>query len=123
MKIQFNIVLLLISAICLSTSCKKTNNDFYEYSSPTFTVFQKAGEPESIYAYCSSHDVFMDSIYVTSPIDISYRMYYHGKQIAMEIHFLIGDGFIHHAGTWKFIFYGRRVVNGLGFSVFIEHEF
>jgi len=123
MKIQFNIVLLLISAICLFTSCKKTNNDFYEYSSPTFTVFQKAGEPESIYAYCSSHDVFMDSIYVTSPLNIKSHQYFHGQAYATKHHFLMGDTFVPHTGIWQFIIYGRKTVNGMAFTVYTEREF
>ncbi|MCK5339347.1 MAG: hypothetical protein KAJ50_11060 [Bacteroidales bacterium] len=123
MKKQFHIVLLLIFAICLFTSCKKDNTDFYEYSSPTFAVFLKAGEPESIYAYCASHDVFMDSIYVTSPLNIKSRQYFHGQVYAMKQHFLMGNTFVPHAGTWQFIIYGRKTVNGMSFTVYTEREF
>lgn len=123
MKPEFHIVILLISSICLFTSCKKTNNDFYEYSNPTFAVYQIDVEPESIYAYCASHDVYMDSVYVTSPLNIKSRLYFHGQAVALGQQFLIGDTFIPHSGKWLFIFYGRKIVNSLAFKVYTEREF
>ncbi|MBE9484025.1 MAG: hypothetical protein IMY74_04205 [Bacteroidetes bacterium] len=122
-KHHFIILLFLLSLICLLPSCKKSDNNFYEYSSPDFAVFQIAGEPESIYAYCTSHDVFMDSIYVTSPLNIKSRQYFHGQVYAMNQHFLMGNNFVPHAGTWQFIIYGRKTVNGMAFTVYTEREF
>jgi hypothetical protein len=109
--------------LALLASCRKTDNTFYENSSPTFDVFRKHAEPDAIYAYCASHDIYLDSIYITSPLNIKTRHYYQGQSFAMKQHFLVGDNFVYQPGTWKFIFYGRKVVNGLGFSVFIEQDF
>ena len=123
MKSRFNLSLLMTFVFLLLISCKKEDNSFYEYSTPSFVIYQKPGEPEAIYAYCSSHDVYMDSIYVTSPLNIKSRQYFQGAMFAREIYFLVGDTFVPHAGKWTFIFYGRKVVNGLGFSVFMEQDF
>lgn len=120
-ELRYSILVLLIS-LSLS-SCKKDDTSFYEYSNPTFAVFKNNTEPESIFAYCASHDISLDSVYVYSPIDIQYKRYFHGQPYAQEVHFLIGDSFVTQAGSWSFIFYGRKVVNNLGFSVFIERDF
>lgn len=114
---------LISLALLMLISCKKEDNSFYEYSNPTFAIFQVDGQPETIYAYCASHDVKMDSIYVTSPLNIKSRLYYHGQAYGREVHFLIGDNFVYHTGPWTFTFYGMRAVNGLKFSVFIEQDF
>ena len=119
-EIRYSIIVLLI-AISLS-SCKKEDNSFYEYSNPTFAVFKNSTEPESIFAYCASHDIYLDSVYVYSPIDIQYKRYFHGQQYAQEVHFLIGDSFVTHAGTWSFVFYGRKVINGIAFKSHTERE-
>jgi len=116
----FGLVLFVFLALL---SCKKDDTSYYEYSSPTFAVYQNPDEPESIYAYCASHDVYMDSIYVTSPLNIKSRQYFHGQSFSKEIYFLVGDEFVPHAGEWSFIFYGRKVVNNMSFSVYTEHEF
>jgi hypothetical protein len=119
-ELRYSIIVLLI-AISLS-SCKKEDNSFYEYSNPTFAVFKNSTEPESIFAYCASHDIYLDSVYVYSPIDIQYKRYFHGQQYAQEVHFLIGDSFVTTAGTWSFVFYGRKVINGIAFKSFAERE-
>jgi len=113
------VLLLLITII----SCKKEEANYYEYGIPAFAVYQKSGEPESFYAYCASHDVYMDSVYVTSPINVKSRMYLHGQQHSKEIHFLIGDTFVPSEGKWTFVFYGRKVVNNLNFQSFYENSF
>ncbi len=116
--LQIGVFAFLILALLFS--CKKTDNTFYEYSNPTFDVFRKAGEPDAIYSYCASHDIYLDSIYITSPLNIKTWYYYHGQFFAMEQHFLIGDNFVYQPGTWKFIIYGRRAINGLAFNVYVE---
>lgn len=113
---------LLLFVVLALLSCKKDDTSFYEYSNPTFAVFKNGTEPESIFAYCASHDIYLDSVYVYSPIDIQYRRYFHGQVYAQETHFLIGDSFVTHAGNWSFVFYGRKVLNGLAFKSFNEVE-
>ncbi|NQT77832.1 MAG: hypothetical protein HQ565_08970 [Bacteroidetes bacterium] len=123
MKHQLHILLIVAASILMLPSCKKTDNKFYEYSSPTFKVIQKEGAAEEFYSYCASHEVYMDSIYVTSPLNIRSRHYFHGQTFQINEQFLIADTFIPHAGKWQFVFYGRKLVNGMGFKVFIEKEF
>lgn len=113
---------LLLFVVLALLSCKKDDTSFYEYSNPTFAVFKNSTDPESIFAYCASHDIYLDSVFVYSPIDIQYKLYYHGQQYLQEVHFLIGDSFVTHAGTWSFVFYGRKVLNGLSFKSFAERE-
>jgi hypothetical protein len=48
--------------------------------------------------------------------------HYHGLEVEMEADFLVGNNFIYSPGKWTFIFYGRRVLNTLGFTVFLEKE-
>ena len=103
-------------------SCKKEEPNYLEYSKPTFVVYQKDAEQESVYSYCSSHDIYLDSILVTNPLNIKSMQYYQGKKIMQEAHFIIGDNFVYSPGKWTFIFYGRRVVNDLGFKVYLEKE-
>ncbi len=119
-ELRYSIFVLLIF-ISLS-SCKKEDNSFYEYSNPTFAVFKNSTEPESIFAYCASHDIYLDSVYVYSPIDIQYKRYFQVQQYAQEVHFLIGDSFVTHAGSWSFVFYGSKVINGLAFKSHAERE-
>jgi len=115
-------LILLLSMIILS-SCKKDDTSFYEYSSPSFITYKLATEPESIFAYCLSHDIYLDSVRVTSPIDLKYHVYYQGKYCAQEVHFLLGDNFIQQAGTWSFIYYGRKTINNIPFSVYSQTDF
>lgn len=122
MKNSITKALILLVSILLLTTCKKDDNSFYEYSSPTFAVYQKPDMPEAIYAYCASHDVYMDSIYVTSPLNIKSRQYFQGAVQYREIYFLVGDNFVSHAGDWQFIFYGRKTINDMAFTVFLETE-
>ena len=119
---HLNIISSLLLLLIL-WSCKEEDPTYYEYSKPSFVVYQKSGEPQSVYSYCSSHDVYMDSVRVTNPINIKSMQYYHGQEVLQSVHFLVGDNFVYQAGNWSFIFYGRRAVNGLVFSVFIEKEF
>jgi hypothetical protein len=65
----------------------------------------------------------MDSVLVTNPLNIKSMQYFHGLEVKMEADFLVGDNFIYSAGQWKFLFYGRRVVNDLNFTVFTEQKF
>ena len=104
-------------------SCKKSDTNFYENSDPSFHAYQVAGAPNEIYAYCISHDIYLDSIYVTSPLNIKSRYYYQGEYRAQEQRFLIGNTFVFHTGTWQFTFYGRRAVNKSFFDVFYQREF
>jgi hypothetical protein len=118
----------ILSALLLSvslnlSSCKKEESNYLETGTPAFAVYQKDGEPEAFYAYCASHDIYLDSVYVTSPINIKSKLYYQGILYSREIHFLVGDNFIPHDGTWTFVFYGRRVVNGSKFQSYFENKF
>jgi hypothetical protein len=106
----------LMAYLLLFTSCKKEQSNYLETGIPAFAVYQKEGEPESFYSYCASHDIYLDSVYVTSPINIKSKLYYQGVQYPREIHFLLGDNFIPHNGMWTFVFYGRRVVNNSKFQ-------
>lgn len=115
-------VLFYTLLIVLSVSCKKNTNDYYEYGTPSFTVTQVAGEPETWYGKCTSHDIIMDSVHVTSPLNIRSRHYFQGQSYSMDQSFLIGDTFIVHNGKWAFIFYGRKSINKLSFIVYIEKE-
>jgi hypothetical protein len=116
-------ILYVALTFLLLTSCKKENNDFYAYSTPGFAVYQKAGEEGAFYGYCASHDVYLDSVYVIDPLNIRSQMYFQGERFSREVHFLIGDTFVEHPGLWKFTFYGRKTINGLAFSVYLEKEF
>ncbi len=120
---HFSYILLIIIAALIFQSCKKDDTSFYEYSDPAFNAYPLSGQPEKINGVCTSHDVMMDSVFVTSPLNIKSKMYLHGQAFTQGQHFLIGDTFIPHDGTWQFIFYGRKTINGLSFSVFIEREF
>lgn len=124
MKLSLNTLFsFLITGILLLPSCKKEESNLLETGIPAFAVYQKEGEPEAFYAYCASHDIYLDSVYATSPINIRSKLYYQGEQFLREHHFLVGDTFIPHSGTWTFVFYGRRVVNGSNFYSFYENDF
>ena len=122
MKHRNYIPILLSICIFLLTSCKKNDNDFYEFSTPSFSVWQVSGAPESFYAKCTSHEVYMDSIHVTSPLGIRSQYYYQGHYYDIDATFLVGDTFIQHTGKWQFIIYGRKSINKLSFKVFVEKE-
>jgi hypothetical protein len=122
MKLRNYILPLICTCIVLLSSCKKNNNDFYEYSTPSFSVWQVEASPESFYAKCTSHEVYMDSIIVTSPLGIRSQYYYQGHYYDIDATFLVGDTFIPHDGKWQFIIYGRKSINKLSFRVFAEKE-
>ena len=123
--INKNFISIFLQVFCISLifiACKKEEPNYYEFSNPSFFVYQKAGEPQSIYSYSTSHDIYIDSILVTNPLNIKSMQYYHGKEVLQEVHFLIGDNFVYSPGKWTFLFYGRRVVNDLSFKVYLEKE-
>jgi hypothetical protein len=112
----------LVFAILLS-ACNKEESNYYETGIPAFAVYQKDGEQEAFYGYCASHDIFLDSVYVTSPINIKSKLYFQGTTYAREVHFLIGNNFVFQPGNWTFVFYGKRQVNGFNFVSYYENDF
>lgn len=122
MKRVIHILSLLSIIVILSSSCKKNTDDFYVYSTPSFAVNQPVDMPDTWYGVCTSHDVMMDSILVTSPLNIRSQHYFQGQEYAFDLTFLIGDTFVPHTGKWSFIFYGRKSINNLSFKVYVEKE-
>lgn len=117
------LILAAIAVLIALGSCKKDDSNYYETGIPAFAVYQKDGEPEAFYGYCASHDIYLDSVFVTSPINIRSKLYYQGVLHMREVHFLIGNSFIPGEGIWAFTFYGRRTVNNTPFQSFYQNIF